>query len=69
MRDLELPLKPIDLLVQPWDRTEVHKVFDSLEFRVLRDRLFETLTSQEEVEGDGFDVGVSQVEAGGLGPG
>ena len=34
---------PDDLAVQPWDREEVHTVFDSLEFRVLRDRLFATL--------------------------
>ena len=26
----------------PWDREAVHQVFDGLEFRVLRDRLFET---------------------------
>jgi DNA polymerase-1 len=45
--DLELPLHPTDLAVQPWDRDEVHKVFDSLEFRVLRDRLFETLSADE----------------------
>ena len=67
VRDLDLPLKPIDLKVQPWDRTEVHKVFDSLEFRVLRDRLFETLTSEEEIEGDGFDVGVTELAPGALG--
>lgn len=67
VRDLDLPLKPVDLKVQPWDRTEVHKVFDSLEFRVLRDRLFETLTSEEEIEGDGFDVGVTELAPGGLG--
>ncbi|QIK68548.1 DNA polymerase I [Nocardioides sp. HDW12B] len=65
--DLDLPLKPVDLMVQPWDRTEVHQVFDSLEFRVLRDRLFETLTSEEEIEGDGFEVGVAEVEPGALG--
>ena len=45
--DLELELHPTDLAVQPWDRDEVHKVFDSLEFRVLRDRLFETLSGDE----------------------
>ena len=40
----------------PWDRDEVHTLFDNLQFRVLRDRLFATLTAAEpEVEG-GFDV-------------
>ena len=28
---------------QPWDRDEVHQVFDALEFRVLRDRLYATV--------------------------
>ncbi|TIC88583.1 DNA polymerase I [Nocardioides sp. GY 10113] len=54
VRDLDLELTPADLLVRPWDRQEVHTLFDSLEFRVLRDRLFESLTSEEEVEEAGF---------------
>ena len=37
------PVEPDDLAAQPWDRDEVHQVFDGLEFRVLRDRLFATL--------------------------
>ena len=32
-----------DLARQDWDREQVHTVFDGLEFRVLRDRLFATL--------------------------
>ncbi|GAA3615748.1 DNA polymerase I [Marihabitans asiaticum] len=37
---------------QTWDREAVHTLFDSLEFRVLRDRLFETFdTAQTEVSG------------------
>ena len=44
--DLELSATPTDLVVRPWDRHEVHKLFDSLEFRVLRDRLFATLESE-----------------------
>jgi len=62
--DLDLPLRPQDLAVQPWDRQEVHKVFDSLEFRVLRDRLFETLTSQEEIDDSGFEMTSTQLEPG-----
>ena len=55
-RAVPLELGPEDLAVQPWDRNEVHTLFDNLQFRVLRDRLFATLTSAEpEVEG-GFDV-------------
>jgi DNA polymerase-1 len=52
--DLELGTAPTDLAVQPWDRQEVHRIFDGLEFRVLRDRLFQTLESEEEVEEAGF---------------
>src|SRR5215212_1367991 len=66
-RSVPLELGPADLAVQPWDRNEVHTLFDNLQFRVLRDRLFATLTSAEpEVEG-GFDVAEDEVPAGGLG--
>lgn len=55
--DLELPLSVADLERQGWDREEVHRVFDGLEFRVLRDRLFQTFeVESDEVEG-GFDLG------------
>ncbi|GAA1942369.1 DNA polymerase I [Nocardioides marmoribigeumensis] len=54
--DLDLPLHPRDLAVRPWDRQEVHTIFDSLEFRVLRDRLFQTLESAEEIDESGFDL-------------
>ncbi len=54
--DLELPLSVDDLERQSWDREEVHQVFDGLEFRVLRERLFATFeVEQDEVEG-GFDL-------------
>jgi DNA polymerase-1 len=62
--DLELPLKPHDLIVRPWDRQEVHKVFDSLEFRVLRDRLFTTLESEEDIDTDGFELLTTRLEPG-----
>ncbi|MGY1689658.1 DNA polymerase I [Geodermatophilus sp. SYSU D01105] len=66
-RAVPLEVGPADLAVQPWDRNEVHTLFDNLQFRVLRDRLFATLSSAEpEVEG-GFDVAVDEVPAGGLG--
>jgi DNA polymerase-1 len=54
--DLELSATPTDLAMRPWDRQEVHKLFDSLEFRVLRDRLFSTLESEEEIEEGGFEL-------------
>jgi DNA polymerase-1 len=66
-RAVPLDLGPDDLAVQPWDRNEVHTLFDNLQFRVLRDRLFSTLTSAApEVEG-GFDVAEDDVPAGSLG--
>src|SRR3712207_2880968 len=66
-RAVPLDLGPADLAVQPWDRNEVHTLFDNLQFRVLRDRLFATLTSAEpEVEG-GFDVTIDDVAPGELG--
>ncbi|MFP5253865.1 MAG: DNA polymerase I, partial [Actinomycetes bacterium] len=48
--DLALAVTPTDLAKQPWDRQQVHQLFDGLEFRVLRDRLFSTLESEEQVE-------------------
>jgi DNA polymerase-1 len=66
-RTVALELHPVDLAVRPWDRAEVHTLFDNLQFRVLRDRLFATLSSAEpEVDG-GIDVTVDDVAAGGLG--
>jgi DNA polymerase-1 len=62
--DLELTATPTDLVARPWDRQEVHKLFDSLEFRVLRDRLFSTLESEEEIEEGGFELDGTR-----LGPG
>ena len=65
--DLELPLVPTDLALQPWDRQEVHTLFDGLEFRVLRDRLFETLESAEEIDESGFALEMTRLEPGQVG--
>ncbi|WP_370619312.1 DNA polymerase I [Mumia sp. Pv 4-285] len=56
VRDLDLPVTTADLAMQPWDRDAVHQVFDGLEFRVLRDRLFETLSTEEPEAEEGFEV-------------
>ncbi|WP_028645646.1 DNA polymerase I [Nocardioides sp. URHA0020] len=66
VRDLDLDLRPAELAVQPWDRHEVHTLFDGLEFRVLRDRLFETLTSEEEIDESGFDLTTTVLGSGEL---
>ena len=57
-----------DLERRQWDREAVHTLFDSLEFRVLRDRLFETFdTGETEVSGgleiDGSVLGAGEVAA------
>jgi len=57
VRDLDLELTPEDLAAQSWDRQLVHTLFDSLEFRVLRERLLESWDVQhEEIDESGFDL-------------
>jgi DNA polymerase-1 len=52
VRDVPLEVTPAELTARPWDREAVHRLFDELEFRVLRERLFSTLQSAEpEAEG------------------
>jgi DNA polymerase I len=43
VRDVPLELGPHDLRPVPWDREQIHQLFDTLQFRVLRDRLYTTL--------------------------
>ncbi len=64
IRDVALEAAPDDLVVRPWDREAVHRLFDELEFRVLRERLFATLSSAEPEADEGFEV-----EGGALQPG
>jgi DNA polymerase I len=62
--DLHLDKTPEQLEVRPWDRHEVHKLFDGLEFRVLRERLFATLQSEEEIDDSGFDLPMTRLGTG-----
>ncbi len=62
--DLTLDKAPADLQRRAWDRQEVHTLFDGLEFRVLRDRLFETLESEEEIDDSGFEMAGSRLAPG-----
>ena len=64
IRDVQLEATPDDLVARPWDREAVHRLFDELEFRVLRERLFATLTSAEPEAEEGFDVEGSALEPG-----
>jgi len=42
-KDVPLESGPQDLLPAPWDREQIHQLFDTLEFQILRDRLYSTL--------------------------
>ncbi|HUD39575.1 MAG TPA: DNA polymerase I [Streptosporangiaceae bacterium] len=42
-RDVPLEIGPAELAPVPWDRDQIHQLFDTLQFRVLRDRLYATL--------------------------
>jgi DNA polymerase-1 len=66
VKDVPLTHTPEGLRVQPWDRDRIHQLFDDLEFRVLRDRLFETLSPVEPEVELGFDVRGGLLEPGTL---
>ena len=77
-RDVPLDAGPHDLRPVPWDRDQIHQLFDTLQFRVLRDRLYTTLPNgidwaavvPEPAAGEGtgpaFDVEVSRPGPGEL---
>ncbi|GAA4501173.1 DNA polymerase I [Actinoallomurus oryzae] len=56
--DCEVPLDrgPADLTLGQWDRDEIHTLFDTLQFRVLRERLYATLSAVEPEAEEGFEV-------------
>jgi DNA polymerase I len=69
-RDVPLEAGPADLRPVPWDRDQIHQLFDTLQFRVLRDRLYTTLPNgiigaptaagaEDSGPAEGFDVEVS----------
>jgi DNA polymerase-1 len=55
-RDVPLPVGPHDLHLGQWDREAVHTLFDTLQFRVLRERLYQTLSAVEPEADEGFEV-------------
>jgi DNA polymerase-1 len=63
-RDVPLEVGPDDLRMGQWDRDEVHKLFDALQFRVLRERLYSTLQAVEPEAEEGFDVPTTTLRAG-----
>ncbi|MBI3215903.1 MAG: DNA polymerase I [Mycobacterium sp.] len=64
VKDVPLAQTPDTLRMQPWDRDHIHRLFDDLEFRVLRDRLFDTLASADPEVDEGFDVRGGALEPG-----
>jgi DNA polymerase-1 len=54
--DVEVDVTVTDLARQQWDREQVHELFDDLQFRVLRERLFQTVAAAEPEAEEGFDV-------------
>jgi DNA polymerase-1 len=54
--DLELPVPVTETRWSGWDREAVHQVFDALEFRVLRDRLYSYLEAVEPEAEVGFEL-------------
>ena len=44
-KSVPLEVGPTDLVPVPWSRDQIHQLFDTLQFRVLRDRLYSTLPS------------------------
>ena len=65
--DLDLPVTLSELERRDWNREAVHTVFDGLEFRVLRDRLMETLPAEQTGPTGGFEVVGDVLEPGALG--
>ncbi|MEV0295509.1 DNA polymerase I [Nocardia sp. NPDC050710] len=66
VKDVPLPYTPEQLAQQPWDRNKIHQLFDDLEFRVLRDRLFETLAPPGPEAEAGFDISGAALEVGAI---
>lgn len=64
VRTVPLPYVPAQLALAPWDRDQIHRLFDDLEFRVLRDRLFETLEAVEPEVDEGFQLAGQALEPG-----
>ncbi|HEX6931362.1 MAG TPA: DNA polymerase I [Streptosporangiaceae bacterium] len=74
-RDVPLDVAPADLVPVPWDRDQIHQLFDTLQFRVLRDRLYATLPNgiigqlsapPPAASDAGFDVALARIGPGEL---
>jgi DNA polymerase I len=63
--DVPLPVGVRDLRMGPWDRAEIHRLFDTLEFHPLRERLWAT-TAQTGPVDTGFEVDARALAPGEL---
>ncbi len=63
VRTVPLDVSVDDLERGQWDREQVHTLFDSLQFRVVRERLFATVDAPEAEAEEGFDVAVQRLGA------
>jgi DNA polymerase-1 len=59
--DVPLDIGVDDLARRQWIRDEVHALFDNLQFRVLRERLFASIQAAEPEAEEGFDVVVDRL--------
>nr|MDT0659540.1 DNA polymerase I [Micromonospora sp. DSM 115978] len=64
--DLELPLRAEESRWPGWDREAVHQVFDTLQFRILRDRLYQYLDAVEPEAEAGFELTGEILPTGGV---
>jgi len=67
VRDVPLPVEPTELAVRDFNRDQVHEIFDALQFRVLRERLYATLETSVPESDEGFDVDVAVLGPGEVG--
>ena len=74
-RNVPLDVGPAELVPVPWSRDQIHQLFDTLQFRVLRDRLYTTLpngiigqlSAPPPASADaGFDVVLTRIGPGDL---
>jgi DNA polymerase I len=63
--DVPLPVGVRDLRMGPWDRAEIHRLFDTLEFHPLRERLFAAAVDTGPVDA-GFEVDARRLAKGEL---
>ncbi len=64
---VDLPLTVGQLGWHGWDREKVHEVFDGLQFRVLRERLFDYLAPPEPEAEGGFQVRLARLHGAAVG--